>query len=144
MATAFDFPADDFDEPDEPWFVEPKDKDARGEFARQQAFVSWIAKNAPAVDVVAIPNAGRASDWERVRRWQEGARGGALDLVVVWAPTRAGDRGIFFPEFKDGQKGPTRQQRDRLNRYFRMGHGCGVFRTAEVLVDHLRAAGCPL
>lgn len=144
MATAFDLPADDFEAPDEPWFIEARDADPRDEFARQSAFVNWMAKHAPGVDVVAVPNAGKSSSWQRLQRWKEGARAGALDLVVTWTPTRTSDRGVFFPEFKDGEKGPTRKQRDRLNRYFRMGHGCGVFRTAEVLVDHLRAAGCPI
>lgn len=144
MASAFDFPADDLNRPDEPWFIQAKDNDPAGEFARQQAFVNFIEKHAPGVDVFAVPNASRGSDWERIRRWKEGARRGALDLVVTWQPTRPGDRGVFFPEFKDGTKGPDKDQRARLNRYFRMGHGCGVYRTKEVLLEHLRRAGAPV
>lgn len=143
MATAFDFPADDFDQPDEPWFMEAKDNDPASEFQRQRAFVTWMEKHAKGVDVIAVPNAGRGTDWERRRRWNEGARAGALDLVVAWRPTRAGDRGVFFPEFKDGKGGPSKDQRDRLNLYSRMGHGCGVYRTAAVLIEHLRRAGAP-
>lgn len=142
MASAFDF--DHLEQgADEPWFMQAMDNDPADEFDRQRAFVNWMEKHAKGVDVVAIPNAGRGTDWERRRRWAEGARRGALDLVVTWCPTRPGDRGVFFPEFKDGRKGPDRDQRDRLNRYFRMGHGCGVYRTKEVLIEHLRAAGCP-
>jgi hypothetical protein len=138
------FPADDFDEPDEPWFIEPKDKLVGSEIQRQSTFLKMMATLAPNVDIVAIPNAGKATEWERLQRWKEGARRGALDLVVTWEPTCQGDRGIAFPEFKDGKKMPDKDQRARLNRYYRMGHACGVFRTADVLIEYLRDRGCPI
>lgn len=135
---------DDLEElTDAPWFLEPRDRDPASEFDRQTAFLSKIHRLAPSIDVLAIPNAGKGTDWERVRRWREGARAGALDLKMTWKPTRPGDRGVFFAEMKDGQKMPTKDQRDRLNRYFRQGHGCGVFRKPETLIDHLRRAGAP-
>lgn len=149
MATAFDFPgdsfpADDFAQKDEPWFMEAKDNAPDSEYKRQRAFVTWMEKHAKAVDVVAIPNAGRGTDWERIRRWNEGAKRGALDLKITWCPTKAGDRGVFFAEFKDGKGAPSKDQRVRLNRYYRMGHKCGVYRTREKLLEHLRAAGAPV
>lgn len=122
---------------DADWFLEARDRLPTSEFDRQRAFLALMARLAPAVDVLAIPNAGRSSDWERVRRWKEGARAGALDLVITW------NRGVFFAEFKDGQKMPTPLQRDRLNRYRCMGHHCGVYRKAETLVAHLRELGAP-
>lgn len=125
------------DTADEPWFIEPKDKDPTPEFDRQVAFLSAIHRLAPSIDVIAVPNAGKASDWERVRRWREGARRGALDLVICW------NRGVMFAEFKDGQKMPTRDQRERLNRYYRMGHWTGVYRKPETLIAHLRSLGAP-
>ena len=128
---------------DEPWFIEPKDKDPTPELDRQVAFLSELGRDAPAIDALAIPNAGRSTDWERLQRWREGARGGALDLVLSWEPTSANDRGIFFAEFKDGQKMPTRAQRDRLNMYFRRGFRCGVYRRPKTLIAHLRDAGAP-
>jgi hypothetical protein len=127
---------------DEPWFIEAKDADPRDEFARQVAFLSMMATIAPAVDCLAIPNAGKGSDWERLRRWREGARAGALDLQMTWKPS-ATTRGIFFAEFKDGEKPPTKGQRDRLNLYYRQGHSCGVYRRPETLIAHLRDAGAP-
>jgi hypothetical protein len=129
---------------DEPWFIEPKDRNPAPELDRQKTFLAMLARLGPACDAVAIPNAGKSTDWERVQRWKEGARAGALDLVGTWAPTRPDDRGVFFPEFKDGKKMPTPAQRDRLNRYFRMGHRCGVYRKPETLIEHLRAAGAPI
>lgn len=140
-ADPLDFPAEQ--EGDEPWFIEPRDADPAPENKRQRVFLADLAKQAPGVDVVAIPNAGRRSDWERIERWREGARSGALDLLISWKPTRPDDRGVFFAEFKDGKKAPSPAQRDRLNRLYRMGHGCGVYRTAATLIDHLRAAGAP-
>jgi hypothetical protein len=125
------------DNGDLPWFIEPKDKDPASEFDRQRRFLSLMARLAPAVDVLAIPNSGKLTDWERVRRWNEGARRGALDLIITW------NRGVFFAEMKDGQKMPTVAQRERLNRYYRMGHHCGVYRTAETLMEHLRDRGAP-
>lgn len=124
-------------------FVEEKDLDPTPENERQGAFLSLAAKLAPSVDVVAIPNAGKATDWERLERWREGARAGALDLLITWQPTKPGDRGVFFAEFKSGKKMPTPAQRERLNRYHAMGHGCGVYRRKETLLRHLRDAGAP-
>ena len=138
-----DLPADDLDRPDEYWFIERGDRDPASEFARQTRFLSMLRKMAPAIDAIAVPNAGRSTDWERVRRWREGARAGALDLVVVWKPTKPGDRGVFFPEFKDGQGKPSDAQRARLNLYHRMGHKCGVYRRPATLLLHLQQAGAP-
>lgn len=137
MSILDDMPADDWDEPDFPWFIEPKDKDPEPELKRQQAFLSSLARAAPSVDAIAIPNAGRASDWERIQRWKEGARAGALDLVITW------NRGVFFAEFKDGKSMPTPGQRRQLNRLYRQGHHCGVYRRAETLLAHLRHVGAP-
>jgi hypothetical protein len=136
-----DFPAEE--DGDLNWFIEAKDQDPASEQERQGLVLSGLTNQAPAVDVVAIPNAGKRSDWERLQRWREGARAGALDLVFSWQPTRENDRGVFFAEMKDGQKMPTKAQRERLNIYTRQGHACGVYRTAATLLDHLRQAGAP-
>lgn len=137
-ASAFlDVPEDDFDRPDEPWFIEPKDHDPRSETKRQQAFLSALARQAPGCSAFAVPNAGKRSDWERLQRHREGARAGVPDLIITW------NHGIFFAEFKDGQKSATREQRDRLNTLYRQGFRCGVYRNGETLLHHLREAGAP-
>lgn len=140
MSTAFDHLEDDGDEP---WFCEESDDDPMPELNRQMLFLSRLKVLAPAVEAVAIPNAGKRSDWERIQRWKEGARAGMLDLDITWKPTRHDDRGFFSAEFKDGKKPPTRQQRDRLNLLYRQGHGCGVYRNPDTLLRHLREAGAP-
>lgn len=136
MSTAFDHletPAD------EPWFSEPKDRDPMPEIKRQALFLSRLKILAPAVDAIAIPNAGKSTDWERLQRHREGARRGALDLVISWGPPAR----TFYAEFKSGTGDPSPDQRERLNRYFRQGQHCGVYRNPDTLLDHLRAAGAP-
>jgi hypothetical protein len=140
MTALLDIPEDTADEP---WFIEEKDRNPASELQRQTSFLALLARLAPAVDALAIPNAGKSTDWERVQRWKEGARRGALDLVITWQPTRAGDRGVFFAEWKNGTEMPSPAQRDRLNWYFRNGFNCGVFRKPETLIEHLRVAGAP-
>ena len=67
----------------EPWFIEAKDSNPASELQRQMTFLSMIGQLGPSCDVLAIPNAGKASDWERIQRWKEGARAGALDLLFI-------------------------------------------------------------
>lgn len=143
MAEALLLDMPDEIEANEPWFIEAKDKNPTPEFERQLAVLRLVKTLAPAVDAIAIPNAGKSTNWQRIRRWREGAKAGALDLFFTWKPTRPDDRGSFFAEMKDGREMPTREQRDQLNLYHRQGHRCGVFRTADTLVAHLRAAGAP-
>jgi hypothetical protein len=126
------------DTTDEPWHVDPKDKMTVSEIERQTKFVQWMAKHARGVDVLAIPNAGKATSWERLQRYREGARAGALDLIITWPG------GVCFAEFKAGTTMPTPAQRERLNMYYRMGHHTGVFRTGGRLVSYLRSVGCPV
>lgn len=137
MNPALNFPADDFDTPDEPWFCEARDKDPRDEHDRQARFVAFMRKNAPSALVAAFGNGGKLTEWQKVRRWKEGVLAGMNDLVVIW------NRGAFFAEFKDGREMPRRDQRDVLNQLYRMGWRCGVYRRPETLIGHLREAGCP-
>jgi hypothetical protein len=125
------------DTADLPWFIEPKDRDPMPEVKRQALFLSRLKVLAPEVDALAIPNAGKSTEWERLQRYREGARRGALDLVICW------NRGVMFAEFKNGTGMPSRDQRERLNRYYRMGHHCGVYRQPDTLLAHLRDLGAP-
>jgi hypothetical protein len=124
--------------PDEPWFIEPKDKLAQDEDARQAEFLRLLPYVAPSLLVWAVPNAGRRTRWEAAKRKREGMRKGALDLTITW------NHGSAYAEFKDGRDMPTEDQRDVLNRLYRQGHRCGVFRTAECLFAHLHEWGAPV
>ncbi len=130
---------------DEPWHIDPKDKDTRDEITRQAGFLRDAHIICPAVDIVAVPNAGRRSRWEQYQRTREGMRRGALDLFCTWS-NGIGEMigpGVAFLEFKDGREMPDADQRERLNLYYRQGHHCGVFRTAESALEFLRRAGAP-
>lgn len=125
------------------YHIDERDRDPRSEFDRQRALLSALHRQAPAIDVIAIPNAGRGTDWERVRRFNEGARAGALDLLLVWDPTLPNHRGVAFIEMKSGTGMPDKNQHDRLNRYCRMGHNAAVFRQEGSAIAWLRSIGAP-
>lgn len=134
---ALEAPAQDL-----PWHIDCRDKDPRDEGARQLAALRRARIICPAVDIVAIPNAGRRSGWEVRQRKKEGMKAGALDWVVTWRP-RIGERGVAFVEWKDGTAMPDQNQRDRLNRLFAWGHHVGVFRREDSFFAWLRALGAP-
>lgn len=134
---------DDFDEPNEPWPIEPKDKDPRSEELRQVALLRDARMFCPGVTFTAIPNAGRRSQWEAQKRKREGMRKGALDLIATWEPHHRDDRGVAFIEMKDGKTMPDRDQRDVLNSLWRQGHKCGVFRSERSVLCWLRELGAP-
>lgn len=139
MADAVAIFADLLDEQgDEPWFLETKDRDPTDEFRRQTAVFSKAKIACPGVSFTAIPNSRKGSDWEKIRRWREGAVAGACDLVATW---RGG--GIGWIEMKNGTDMPSPEQRDYLNMLYRQGHRCGVFRQPETVLEHLRVWGAP-
>lgn len=128
-------------EGDEPWFIDDRDRDPRDEFARQLAVLREGRKQCPAVRFTAIPNARKGSDWERIRRWREGAVAGALDLFATWRGC-AGPA-IAFMEMKNGREMPGQDQRDYLNMLYRQGFPCGVFRREDSVMAFLRQCGAP-
>lgn len=125
------------------WHIDKPDKDPRDEIARQSAFLRDARIQCPSVDIVAVPNSGRRSDWEMWQRTREGMKAGALDLFMTWEPTRRGDRGCAYLEFKDGTEWPDENQCDRLDMYVRQGHNCGVVRHEASALALLRRWGAP-
>lgn len=132
--TAFD---DLEDGPDEPWFIEAKDKDPRSEEKRQLAFLNAARTICPAVVIWSVPNAGKRSQWEVNKAKREGMKSGALDLTCTWAG------GVAFIEFKNGFEMPSTNQREMLNSLYRQGHPCGVFRQEDTALRFLRNCGAP-
>jgi hypothetical protein len=96
----------------------------------------------PAVDIFAVPNGAKRSQWAAMKAKREGMKAGALDLVATWKST-SGLPGVAFLEFKDGHSMPDANQRDRLNLYVRQGHHCGVFRQETSALEFLRQCGAP-
>lgn len=128
---------DGLEDRDEAWPIDAKDKDPRSEEKRQLAFLNAARILCPGVDIFAVPNAAKRTQWERNKARREGMKAGALDLVCTWAG------GVAFLEFKNGTDMPSDNQRDRLNLYVRQGHHCGVFRQEESALRFLRDAGAP-
>jgi hypothetical protein len=91
----------------------------------------------PAVDIFAVPNGAKRTQWAAMKAKREGMKAGALDLVATWVG------GVAFLEFKDGHSMPDANQRERLNLYVRQGHHCGVFRQETSALEFLRRAGAP-
>lgn len=125
------------DAADLPWHMDPRDKDPRPEEKRQLAFLRDCRLLCPALNVFAVPNAGKRSHWEAAKAKREGMKAGALDLVATWS------RGVAFLEFKNGSDMPDRNQREMLNRLYEQGHHCGVFRQERTALDWLRLLGVP-
>lgn len=119
------------------WHIDPRDKDPRSEQQRCQAALRRARIICPAVDIIAIPNAGRRSRWEVHQRHKEGMKAGALDWVVTW------NHGVAFVEWKNGTDQPDANQRDRLDMYQRWGFACGVFRQEDSFFAWLRERGAP-
>jgi hypothetical protein len=122
---------------DLPWHIDPRDKDPRSEEKRQLAFLRDARILCPAVNIFAVPNAGRRTQWEVNKAKREGMKSGALDLVCTW------NRGVAFLEFKNGTDLPSPNQREQLNTLYRQGHHCGVFRQEQSALDFLRSIGAP-
>jgi hypothetical protein len=119
------------------WWIDPKDADPRSEERRQTAFLRDARMLCPAVDIFAVPNGGRRTQWEANKAKREGLKAGALDLVCTWTA------GVAFIEFKNGTAMPDANQRDRLNLLMRQHHHCGVFRQERSAIMFLHRVGAP-
>ena len=120
------------------WHIDATDRDPRSEAKRCQAALRMARIICPGVDIVAVPNAGRRSQWEVNQRHREGMKAGALDWVLTWHGC-----GIAFAEWKNGTDMPDANQRDRLNMLTRFGHHCGVFRQEDSFFRWLRRLDAP-
>lgn len=123
---------------DLPWHIDAKDRDPRPEEKRQLAFLNAARIMCPGVDIFAVPNGGKRSQWAAMKARREGMKAGALDLVCTWTGS-----GVAFLEFKDGSSTPDANQRERLNLHTRQGHNCGVFRQEASALEYLRQCGAP-
>lgn len=108
------------------------------EISIQTLFRSRCRILCPAVSLVAIPNASRATDWERLQRHREGLAKGFPDIMALAPHGR-----VAFLEFKAPKGQLSESQREWQERLQGMGFPCGVFRDADVAVEFLRSHGFP-
>lgn len=127
-----------YDEPNEPWFIEPRDTRPASEVQRQSSVLAAIQRLGPECIVWAVPNAAKRTRWAAQRARKEGMLAGVPDLTIFWPG------GVACIEMKDGTRLPTPEQRRMLNVLHRAGHYCGVFRTARCAIDWLRRCGAPI
>lgn len=120
------------------FYIEPTDKGAESETARVVTFRKALRKVAPSLEVVAIPNAGKRSQWALNQSKREGARWGFPDLMVIGPSPK-----IAFIEFKAGKTAPADHQIVWLNRLVGLGYPGGVFRSAGAAIEWLRDNGFP-
>lgn len=113
--------------------IDPRNAaETRDEMTIQIAFRRKVRDLAPGVKLVAIPNAGRRSAWEQIKRAKEGLTAGFPDMQALH-----GGR-IAFLEFKSGTGAPSNAQIDQMNWLTRNGFAVGVFRSEGTACDWLR------
>lgn len=110
------------------------------ELAEQQALRKRLYYSAPSVQVVAIPNAARRTQWEARRAKQEGLATGFPDLLCIWP-----GGGIAFVEMKRAKGGTVSEnQREWIERLQGYGFPAAVCRGADAAMEFLRSAGAPI
>jgi hypothetical protein len=90
------------------------------EHTTQKAFFEWVQyQRFPGVELLhATPNGGERHPAVAAKLKAEGVRPGVPD--VSWPVARGGYIGLAI-EFKDGDKGPTKDQRTRIDALQREG-----------------------
>lgn len=105
----------------------------------QAAFRKRVYYGAPAVAVVAIPNAGKRTPWEVRQAKKEGLSAGFPDCMCIWCDGR-----ICFVEFKTPKGRLSDNQKDWIERLRERGFPVAVCRSADEAMDFLRACGAPV
>lgn len=122
--------------------VEPPDgrKDV-AELPRQVAFLSLMRMAGPAVEVRALPNAGKRNP---TKARQEGIKAGLFDLGCWWSG--GGHAVVEMKGYtKDGRAGSlSKEQIDFGNLLHRMGTPAACFFTPEKAVAWLASVGAPV
>lgn len=120
------------------FYIEPADKDPRGELKRVVEFRRELRMKAPQCRIVAVPNAGNRGQKALNQARSEGAAWGFPDLMVLH------EGKVAFLEFKDGKKPPADHQIEWMNWLTRKGFAVGVFRTADRALTWLHEQGFPV
>ncbi len=92
----------------------------------------------PAVRVVAVPNAGKRSEWAANQVKREGLATGFPDVMCFWP-----DRGIAAIEFKSAAGRLSEAQIEWIDSLSEMGFPVTVSRDADHALEFLRSAGAP-
>lgn len=103
----------------------------------QTLFRSRARIMCPGVRIVAVPNAGKRSQWAARQVKREGLATGFPDLIAL-APGK-----VAFLEMKSAKGRVAPNQSDWHDTLAGMGFPVGVFRDADSAIEFLRANGFP-
>lgn len=121
-----------------PFHVDPPAiADSGDEIGIQTRLRSRIRTIAPAVRLVAIPNAGQRTAWAAMNAKREGLAKGFPDLLALWGG------GSAFLEIKVRSGSLSTDQIAWLNWLYAGGHSVGVFRSVDSAIAFLRQQGAP-
>ena len=109
------------------------------EIAIQAGVKNRLRYVAPAVKMVAIPNAGKRTQWAAMQAKKEGLATGFPDCLFLWP-----DGGIAFVEFKAAKGRLSDNQAEWIERLHLDGHKVTVARSVEEALAFLRACGAPV
>lgn len=118
---------------------------AQSEIAIQTLFRSRARILCPSVHIVAIPNAGKRSQWAAAQVKREGLAKGFPDIMCLWAagigytpiPYQA------FIEFKSEKGSVKIDQSEWIERLQSCGFPVAVHRDADHAIEWLRSLGAP-
>ena len=112
-------------------------KPAPSEIVIQTTFRARCHIQCPGVLLVAVPNAGKRTQWAAAQAKREGLAKGFPDMMAI-APGK-----VAFLEFKSAKGKVSDSQGEWLQRLDEYGFPCGVFRDADDAVAFLRLHGFP-
>lgn len=119
----------------------PDGRKALAELPRQVSFLSLMRMAGPAVEVRALPNAGKRNP---TKAKQEGIKAGLFDLGCWWT---FGGHGLLEAKGYDASGRPgklSKEQIDFGNLMFRMGVPVACFFTPEWAIARLIEWGAPV
>lgn len=117
----------------------PAPKPAVREIDIQAGFKSRLRYVAPAVSLVAIPNAGKRSQWAAMQVKKEGMATGFPDCMCIWE-----GGGVCFIEFKTPKGRLSDNQAEWIERLGARGHKVAVVRSIDEALAFLRDCGAPV
>lgn len=138
------------------FFVEPTpapgpDPRMWPELERQRAFVAFMWKTQPHIEVHAIPNAGKRGFKAQAQAKAEGMKAGVFDLFAGWDVSHAADRActVAWFEFKGfdakGRPGKlTPAQVEWGNQMHAKGFPVACFFTVKAALEWLVSLGAPV
>jgi hypothetical protein len=110
----------------------------QSEIALVTLFRSRMRILAPAVALVAVPNAAKRTQWAAQRAKREGMATGFPDMLCFWKGP-----GVAAIEFKTSKGKLSDSQAEWLDRLSEIGIPATVSRDADHAVEFLRSCGAP-